>query len=221
MEPGVLLPLLFLGGLVTVDGTSLGQFMLSRPVVAATLAGWVGGAPAEGALLGLVLEAIHLTVLPVGAARYPEGGPAAVAAAGVYAGALRDFSTLLAVLVFALFWEWVAGASVPALRQVNVRLSPPTGAETLRAGRLARRHLLAILLDFARGVVLVGAGMLLLSALLYLPDFVFPQERASRLAVGVALTAALAGVLRLFGMERLHLFLLGAAAGGLLLVVAR
>jgi mannose/fructose/N-acetylgalactosamine-specific phosphotransferase system component IIC len=221
LSSGVLLALLALGGVVAVDATSLGQFMLSRPVVAATLAGWIAGAPAEGALLGLVLEAIQLTVLPVGAARYPEAGPPAVAAAGVYAGAMRDFSTLAAVLVFALFWEWVSGLTVQGIRHLNVRFSPPPGAASLRPGRLVRRHLLAILLDFLRGVVLVGLGIVLFSALLRLPEFVFPQERASRLAVGVALTAALAGALRLFGAERFRLFLAGAAAGALFLLLAR
>lgn len=218
-DPGVLLALLLLGGVVTVDGTSLGQFMVSRPVVAATLAGWVAGDPAHGALLGLVLEAVHLTVLPVGAARYPEGGPPAVAAAGVYAGATHDYPTLLAIVVLGLLWEWVSGATVQGLRQLNIHLSPPPEAVSLRGGRLSRRHFLAMGVDFIRGAALVGVGVLLFGALLRLPHFVFVQEGVARMAVGAALAAALAASFRLFGEHRLRLFLAGAAAGVLFLVL--
>ncbi|HET7464464.1 MAG TPA: PTS sugar transporter subunit IIC, partial [Longimicrobium sp.] len=60
-----------IGGLVALDGTSVGQFMVSRPFIAAALGGLAVGRPAEGVAAGVVLEARHLAVLPVGAARYP------------------------------------------------------------------------------------------------------------------------------------------------------
>lgn len=216
-EPGAFLLLLLLGGVVAVDGTSLGQFMVSRPVVAATLAGWIVGAPAEGALVGLVLEAFQLTVLPVGAARYAEGGPAAVAAAAVYVGGEHGFPTLLVVMILALVWEWVGGLTVLWIRQLNVRLSPPPQAVALGPGRLERRHLAAVGADFLRGAALVGVGVALLGWIVEDAWFLLPHGGVARLAVGAALAAALGAALRLFGAARLPLFLAGAAGGLLLL----
>ena len=74
-DAGLYLLLVAWGGLVAVDGTSCGQFMISRPFAAATVAGLLAGDALMGATAGVVLEAFHLAVLPVGAARYPEGGP--------------------------------------------------------------------------------------------------------------------------------------------------
>ncbi|HWV56262.1 MAG TPA: PTS sugar transporter subunit IIC, partial [Longimicrobiales bacterium] len=77
--------LLVLGGFIGLDATSAPQLMISRPIVAATLSGLAFGHPAEGMLLGVILEAFSLVILPVGAAKYPESGTAAAAAAAAYA----------------------------------------------------------------------------------------------------------------------------------------
>ncbi|HET6340642.1 MAG TPA: PTS sugar transporter subunit IIC, partial [Gemmatimonadota bacterium] len=67
-----------LGALVFLDAWPVGQTMLSRPIVAGPLAGAILGAPAEGVFWGAVFEAVYLGVLPVGAARYPDAGLAAL-----------------------------------------------------------------------------------------------------------------------------------------------
>src|SRR5690606_15616708 len=94
--------LLLLGGWMAVDGTSVGQIMVSRPLVAATLAGWVVGDPLAGLTAGVLLELFHLAVLPVGAARYPEGGPASVLAGSLYALSESVPGALLVTVAFAL-----------------------------------------------------------------------------------------------------------------------
>ena len=94
-----------LGGLLALDATSVGQLMVSRPFVAAALGGALVGHPAQGMAVGVVLEALHLAVLPVGASRYPEGGPAGVAAGAVYAAhapSADASATLLVAVLCAL-----------------------------------------------------------------------------------------------------------------------
>jgi mannose/fructose/N-acetylgalactosamine-specific phosphotransferase system component IIC len=54
------IPLTLLGAVVALDATSFGQLMLSRPLVAGTLAGALVGLPLEGALVGAMLEALSL-----------------------------------------------------------------------------------------------------------------------------------------------------------------
>jgi hypothetical protein len=205
-----------LGGLVALDGTSVGQLMVSRPFVAAALGGLAVGRPTAGIVVGVVLEALHLAVLPVGAAKYPEGGPAAVAAGAVFAAwqdpPVATSATLLVVVLVALGMEWVGGHSVELLRRFNARFSgAPEAGITPRA--LAGRVGAAVGLDFARGAALTLAGVLLLDALLAAVDFSgFPQVAVGTV-VRLAVVAGLASALRLFGRTHYPLFVAGAAAG--------
>src|SRR5687767_5791459 len=73
-----LLPLVLLGAVFGLDVVSFPQAMLSRPLVAATVAGAVVGDAGAGLLVGVGLELIALETLPVGASRYPEWGSASV-----------------------------------------------------------------------------------------------------------------------------------------------
>lgn len=75
-----LLILALMGGLLALDGTSVGQVMVSRPLVAGTLAGWVLGVPGLGFAVGAILEIYLLVSFPVGGSRFPEGAPATVIA---------------------------------------------------------------------------------------------------------------------------------------------
>ena len=72
------LPIALLGALLGLDVVSFPQAMISRPIVAATLAGAFIGYPQAGLLIGVVLELIALDTLPFGASRYPEWGSAGV-----------------------------------------------------------------------------------------------------------------------------------------------
>ncbi|MGH7752488.1 MAG: PTS sugar transporter subunit IIC, partial [Gemmatimonadales bacterium] len=69
------------GVLVGLDLVSLPQAMIARPLVAAPVAGAILGDFDAGLTVGLALELFQLDVLPVGASRYPEYGPAAIAGA--------------------------------------------------------------------------------------------------------------------------------------------
>ena len=209
--------LALLGGLVALDGTSVGQFMVSRPFVSAALGGLAVGRPMLGIQAGIVLEALHLAVLPVGAAKYPEGGPAAVAAGGVFAASqaappVAGSATLLVAVLVALALEWVGGHTVEMMRQLNVRFAgaPPEG---LTPGQVARRHGTPIAVDFLRGAVLTVAGVGVLDLLLGMMDFAGFPEIAVGTVVRLAMVAGLASALRLFGRGRYPYFLAGAAAG--------
>ena len=82
----VLIALLVWGTLVGVDLVSLPQMMIARPLVAGTVAGAILGDIPTGLKLGVVFELLQYDILPVGAVRYPEYGPATVAAVVVAAG---------------------------------------------------------------------------------------------------------------------------------------
>jgi mannose/fructose/N-acetylgalactosamine-specific phosphotransferase system component IIC len=216
LEPGTFLMLIVLGGIVAVDGTSFGQFMISRPLVAASLAGWIVGDPMHGALVGLVLEAFHIGVLPVGAAKYPEGGPAAVAGGAVYATSSLAPSALLLTVLLALLLEWIGGETVRQMRLVNIRL-----VATERIGtpaKLERRHLSAIALDLLRGMVLVALGTILLGTLIpLLGRYWGLGESIPQIVVSAAVVGMLVSAVRLVGL-RPWAAAAGAAAGAFLIL---
>ena len=207
-----------LGGVLALDGTSVGQLMVSRPLVAATLTGWACGSASAGAMLGLVLEALHLHVLPVGAARTPEAAPAAVAAAAVYASSPPSHPVLLSAVLFALAWEWVSGESVHRLRQLNARLSVVGADAPNPSGATLRRHLLALVLDFARGAAVTGAGIwLLVTVVPPIPSF-DGTEGSIPLLLAAVLAACFAGTVAAFGgRARWRLVAAGGVMGAVVL----
>ncbi len=219
LDPGGLIVLMLVGGLVAIDGTSVAQLMISRPFVAATLGGLFAGDPVQGAMMGVVLEAFHLGVLPVGAAKYPEGGPAALAAGAVYAESVAAPSTLLVLVLFALLLEWIGGQSVQLVRRVNVRIVPPRSGAGWTATDLERRHLLAILLDYSRGVVLTGLGVLALGLVL---DHIVPLwglgDEIAEAALWAIVAGMIASTVRMLG-SRFWFVVAGAAAALILVLV--
>ena len=54
------------GGVIGLDRTAAGQFMISQPIVAGPLAGWMLGDPTAGAVIGATLELIWVLDLPIG-----------------------------------------------------------------------------------------------------------------------------------------------------------
>jgi PTS system mannose-specific IIC component len=216
-SPLALLVLALVGGVAALDGTAVGQFMLSRPLVASTLGGIVAGDPAAGLLIGVVLEALHLAVLPVGAATYPESGPAGVAAGAAFAASPGSYASLLAAVLFALAWETVGGKTVQWIRQYNVRFDG-VGAEGIDPGALERRQAAAIALDFARGALLTVVAVLILAGLASVVTLSRFPDAWAQLALGLAITAGAASALRLFGRSRWRWFAAGAALGALWLL---
>lgn len=218
-EPTVTLWLLLLGGWMAVDGTSVGQFMVSRPLVAATLGGWVMGDPVSGLAVGLMLELFHLAVLPVGAARFPESGPASVVAGAMHAVSSGVPGALLMTVAFALVWEWVGGASLRAVRQLNVHIAAGPDAHA-RADRLQLRHLAAIAVDFVRGMVVVKVGLLILAGLLVVTTRHWMLHPAvARTATGAVAVGLFAATLGIFPGR--HRYFAAGAAAGLVFVLLR
>ncbi len=80
--------------LAGLDRMAVLQIMISRPIVAAPLAGWLLGAPLVGLQVGGLLELLWLGRLPVGAAIPPDDTQVAVGsvALAVTAGRMLDYS---------------------------------------------------------------------------------------------------------------------------------
>ena len=180
------LTLALLGGVVALDETSVGQFMVSRPLVAGTLAGVALGIPSTGVALGGILELLYLAHFHVGGARFPEAAPAAFTAVAA-AAASPTAGGLALGLVAGLAIGALGGRSITALRHLNARFVPDPLTAPVREGEVWRAHLGGLALDFGRAVLLTLAGVLVAPPLVARLAVDWP------LASGVTVALLLAG----------------------------
>lgn len=168
MNPVDLLPVVLLGGVLGLDVVSFPQAMVSRPLVAATLAGWLAGNASAGLLIGATLELFALETLPFGASRYPEWGSAAVVGGTLFASHTGNNSAAMVVGVLgALATASVGGWSMVMIRRLNAkwaRRSRP-GLDAGSRGTVIGLQMAGLTSDFVRGSLLTLVALLVLSAL--------------------------------------------------------
>ena len=190
------LPLAMLGALLGLDVVSFPQVMISRPIVAATVAGAFIGNPPGGLLIGVVLEMIALDTLPFGAARYPEWGSAGVVGGALFAsqpsgmpGALPA-SVLAALLTASISgWSMVALRRLIASRLEKVRDQIEDGSRDA----LMSFHLSGMSMDLLRAALVTTFAMLIFHPLVKAIVAVWGSESASSRAVVVVVVAIVAG----------------------------
>jgi mannose/fructose/N-acetylgalactosamine-specific phosphotransferase system component IIC len=158
------LPVALLGAILGLDVVSFPQAMISRPLVAATLAGTLVGQPVRGLVVGVVLELFALETLPFGASRYPEWGSASVVGGALY-GMQPEWSrgALAVVVCGALVTAAAGGWSMVQHRRLIARWSNARHDE-LAAGSssaVTTLQLRGLTLDLARGGALTAASLLL------------------------------------------------------------
>lgn len=218
----VLLPLLVWGILVGVDLVSLPQMMIARPIVAGTVAGAILGDIPTGLQLGVVFELLQYDILPVGAVRYPEYGPATIAAVATAHASTGVLGLGLGVLV-GLVTGLVGGVTINVLRRVNSRIVH-NAAAALESGdprALVRVHVGGLLRDAVRAATVTSFGLLLAWLARPLLAVALTERGASLLAVatiGAAIAAGAAGTLRLVGRGQNLKWFAAGLSGGLLIV---
>ena len=218
MSPELLLGLLVWGTFVGLDLVSVPQMMIARPLVAGPIAGAMLGDVWTGLSLGVLFELFQYEVMPVGAVRYPEYGPATVAAVSAAHAAAGTLGLGLGALV-GLISGMAGGMSLHAVRRLNeraVRRATPA-LEAGDAHVLVRLHTAAIVRDAVRAALVTALGLgLALLARTYLAGTI--SVRGVLLldvaAVGGALAAGTAGTLRLVGRgPDLRWFVAGVVSG--------
>lgn len=211
--------LIVLGGWAAVDGVAAGQFMISRPLVAAFLAGVLAGDPLTGATVGALLEIYLLVSVPSGGGRYPEPGPAAVAA-GAGAAWLPTPGGIAAAVAVALVVGWVGSVTQSWQRTLLGRLTPDPIRDRVTPRGVERAHLRGVMMDLGRGMLLTAAALLLVrtshAALAATWPLTGAQTRGLLLPGAFVSLGVLARGLHVQGRARWLLFGGGLAAGYLL-----
>ena len=218
MSPELLLGLLVWGTFVGLDLVSVPQMMIARPLVAGPIAGAMLGDVWTGLSLGVLFELFQYEVMPVGAVRYPEYGPATVVAVSAAHAAAGTLGLGLGALV-GLISGMAGGMSLHAVRRLNAR-AVRRATPALEAGDahvLVRLHTAAIVRDAVRAALVTALGLgLALLARTCLAGTI--SVRGVLLldvaAVGGALAAGTAGTLRLVGRgPDLRWFVAGVVSG--------
>ena len=215
-----LLPLALLGAVLGLDVVSFPQAMISRPIVASTLAGALVGAPLQGLLVGALLELFALETLPFGASRYPEWGSAAVVAGALAARQATDAAGGGALAVLAgLLTAWVGGHTMVWLRRLNARWARQRhGAIDAGSGRtVIGLQLFGMTADLLRGAVLTLLALLVLrpATALVSARWGLPDGVGQGAAAALGVTVAAAATWKIFhAVPRARLLLAGGSAVG-------
>ena len=204
------------GVLVGIDLASVAQTMISRPLVAGTVAGLIVGDPGVGVVVGTILELFALDVLPVGATRYPDYGLGAVAAVATAAGVPGVLGTGIGVGV-GLVVAYIGGAAVHVMRVLNAadvdehRGQLDSGNE--RA--IFALHRRGLGRDIVRSAAVMAIGLLVAVSVRQAAPITLEGAIYLRIAaIGAAIAAATSGVVRLTGRKvALRWFVAGLAAG--------
>jgi mannose/fructose/N-acetylgalactosamine-specific phosphotransferase system component IIC len=211
------------GTLVALDLVSVPQAMIARPLVAGAVAGWIVGDLEAGFRLGVLFELFALDVLPAGAVRYPDYGPATVVATALAADAPWQFALGLSAAL-GLVLAVLGGLSLQLVRRLNARAIQRRAA-ALAAGEspaIRRLQYGGLLRDALRGAALTALGL----AAAWLIDARVRPDASTGLgltlvAIGCALSAATGGALRSAGRgARLRWLAAGAVVGLVLAVLA-
>jgi mannose/fructose/N-acetylgalactosamine-specific phosphotransferase system component IIC len=220
------LPIALLGALLGLDVVSFPQAMVSRPIVAATVAGAFIGHPPAGLLIGVVLELIALDTLPFGASRYPEWGSAGVVGGALFAAQPPGMpGALPASLLAALLTASISGWSMVVLRRtIATRLERTRDyIEVGSRDALLGLHLSGMTMDLLRGALVTTLGMVVFTPLVRAIVAIWGSESAPSRAVVVVIAAIVAGgaLWKVFHSVRgvLWYFLVGLVVSTLLLAV--
>ncbi len=194
----VLLGLFVWSVVVTMDLATFPQGLLSRPIVAATVAGVLLGEPMAGITVGMVLELYALDVMPVGASRYPDYGAAAVAAVAAAALPSSGVDPIVAAGLVGLPLAALGGLTLHLHRRLNTAVVA-AAADELAAGSSAavsRLHWSGIGRDLVRGMVLGAIGLGAAAATAQVDASSLPQQWLGAATLAGGIVAVLSGLVR-------------------------
>jgi mannose/fructose/N-acetylgalactosamine-specific phosphotransferase system component IIC len=206
------------GGIIGLDRTAVGQFMISQPIVAGPFVGWMLGDATTGLLVGAALELIWILDMPVGSFVPADSTVAAISATAIaILGSPGDvhlpvagFSILLTVILapITMIADQVA-------RQFNSRLAHAAlsaSGPDLRK-RLGWSHVSGVGVFFLKSLVVylvfIPVGIVIVRLFHGMPD---PSHRAMALFIKLLPLIGAALAARKLSMKAVDLFLLGGFA---------
>jgi mannose/fructose/N-acetylgalactosamine-specific phosphotransferase system component IIC len=212
-----------LGGLVGLDRTAVGQFMISQPLVAGPVTGWLLGDLAAGAVIGSVLELIWVLDLPIGTFVPADATIAAVSAVAIAVLGGRGKASLDLIGFSILLTTAMVPVTMMAdefVRKRNGRLGEAAVAASGEhvARRLSRAQATGVLVFFLKSfllcLLLIPAGLAAVVLFAQLPGRI---HRGMELFVKTLPLLGAALILHKLSLSAVDRFFLAGFAGALAL----
>ncbi|RPI03576.1 MAG: hypothetical protein EHM72_01085 [Calditrichaeota bacterium] len=218
------------GGMVALDTTAVLQVMISRPLVACTTAGLILGNLPLGLTMGILLELLYVSELPVGAAPFAEGNVGSTAAATVAvltarAAPERTAAVIVISLLLAVMISILGGQLVNLMRRMNTHLyTRLSNRRQLKPRHINFAQAGGILMAFLIGFVCVMAASLLFPPLLPLLIALIPinYDKILQPTMGGLLGAGCVFLVHMFWSQTRNKWLLLFGFGiGLIIIYLR
>lgn len=155
----------FIGGIVATDTAAAWQIMISQPVVACPLLGWLLGDVYLGLTIGILLELPWLINIPMGGVHGAEGNLGAVVATSlsIYlkaAGVNTENIVIIVSILYSLLISRIGMVLVDYVRLANNRLlhRADVAARQGDLSRISLLNLIGVFYSFLMGALLVGVG---------------------------------------------------------------
>jgi mannose PTS system EIIC component len=130
------------GMVVYLDTTAVAQLMISQPLIACPLWGFLVGRPEIGLFFGVTFQLIWLGSLPIGAAKFPEGNLGALVATALAARIAPTptgepaWIALAAAAVLGILTAMLGAEVTPKVRRVFATYAPRVVEAAKRGQRL-------------------------------------------------------------------------------------
>ncbi|MHC4308290.1 MAG: PTS sugar transporter subunit IIC [Planctomycetota bacterium] len=160
------------GSLLVLDTTVAFQFLISQPLIACTLLGWFLGDIQLGVQVGMYLQLLWLSSMPVGAAIVPEGNLAAIVITALVIRYNNNYENFNILLICGLFYgiavSYLGGEIVVLFRKANQYFLHKVLA-------LARRGKLNVLnvINYLGLVFHYSLMFILIASAMYIGDYLF------------------------------------------------
>jgi PTS system mannose-specific IIC component len=201
-------------GIIGLDRTALGQFMISQPVVAGPLTGWLLGDATAGFIIGGTLELVWVLDMPIGTFVPADSTVAAVAATAIAvlgSGKPADLPVIGFSLLMSVAMVPVTMFADHLMRQRNAQipeLALSSGGRPTETG-VTTWHLAGLIAFFLKSffmcLALVPAGLVLVAGFRLLP---VPFSRAMEVFITLLPLLGAASVAHRLSMNTLDRTLL-------------
>jgi len=156
------------GAFLTLDTTTLVQSFVSQPVIACTMIGWLGNDIGVGIEIGMIMQFLWITNIPVGAAIIPGGNGAAMIAAALTIHLNRLYPEqynliLILVIFYAILLSYVGAKLRSWHRNSNVFILEHImkGVEKGDFDVLGKSILFSVVLNYLRFFIIIFVGLIL------------------------------------------------------------
>ena len=211
------------GGIVALDTTAVLQIMISRPIMACSIVGLILGNFPLGFMMGVLLEFLYISELPIGAAKFSESNVGSTAAATIAILTTkqlpdRPFTAIVFAIIVTVLISSFAGRLVLARRIINGKIYEkllyrenlsPRHINMAQAGGIVMGFLLGFVSIFVSAAVFVHLLPILLE---YVPP---KYDKICQPAIGSVLALGCVFLIHLFWKQnqKKWVFFIGLGLG--------